>query len=644
MKAFQSRLLCGLTLLLAAGTLTADPVHEAQVNLAVENWLKASPSPLNTPMNLNVLHTEAIKDAKGQNLFFVTHLAPQGFVLSSSDDLLEPIVSFSPTGSFEAIPQNPLFALVSNDMKGRLSTLKNAQHSRSVNSHQAKWQRLMGIASQTFRGPVAQVDDPRVDPMTRTRWNQTTVKGIKVYNRFTPENIACGCVGTAMSQIIRFHQWPVNPLGDKVYSTILEKESGTVRIDSKPRGGDGQGGAYNWSLMPEVPTAQITEDEANQIGSLTHDAGLALTMKYGKDGGAADTNTIATALTGLFQFSNAMPASVRVTNLAEDKDFLAKVNTNLDAGLPVVVGISGDGGHAVVLDGYGYNEGTSYHHINLGWGGIADAWYQLPDVSDDEWDFHFTTLGKVVYNMYPQGKDECVSGRAMDQNGQPVEGAVITLGAQSAQTNARGIFAFRHVAKGTYALEAVKEGFAFEPQSVTVNKSYNYGKTGNVWGVQINGIQEQPPVVSPLINGGFEEGATGWSGNVERIGNQKSPFEGQNAAWLCGVGRRTTHLLSQSLEMPANADKLDFSFQLFINTAEKGTVAYDKLQVLVLNEAGTQLALLSTFSNVNAASGFQEKRFDLSAYKGQKITLQFKATEDGMYQTSFVVDQLKLEL
>ena len=39
------------------------------------------------------------------------------------------------------------------------------------------------------------------------------------------------------------------------------------------------------------------------------------------------------------------------------------------------------GGHAVVADGYGYQHTTLYHHLNMGWNGFDDAWYNLPDVN-----------------------------------------------------------------------------------------------------------------------------------------------------------------------------------------------------------------------------------------------------------------------
>ncbi len=47
---------------------------------------------------------------------------------------------------------------------------------------------------------------------------------------------------------------------------------------------------------------------------------------------------------------------------------------------------------------------------------------------------------------------------------------------------------------------------------------------------------------------------------------------------------------------------------------------------------------LKTYSNVDAASGYQLRTFDLSAYAGQSVTVKFTGTEDASLQTSFVID------
>jgi hypothetical protein len=47
---------------------------------------------------------------------------------------------------------------------------------------------------------------------------------------------------------------------------------------------------------------------------------------------------------------------------------------------------------------------------------------------------------------------------------------------------------------------------------------------------------------------------------------------------------------------------------------------------------------LATFSNLNAASGYQQHSFSLGNLAGQTVTLKFTGTEDSSLQTSFVVD------
>jgi len=65
--------------------------------------------------------------------------------------------------------------------------------------------------------------------------------------------------------------------------------------------------------------------------------------------------------------------------------------------------------------------------------------------------------------------------------------------------------------------------------------------------------------------------------------------------------------------------------------------------VQLLNGAGTVLATLATYSNLNAASGYTQHSFSLSAYAGQSVTLKFTGSEDSVDQTSFVIDDTALK-
>jgi kumamolisin len=56
------------------------------------------------------------------------------------------------------------------------------------------------------------------------------------------------------------------------------------------------------------------------------------------------------------------------------------------------------------------------------------------------------------------------------------------------------------------------------------------------------------------------------------------------------------------------------------------------------------LATLATYSNLNAASGYQQKSFNLLTYKGQTIQVYVVGVEDASKQTSFVVDDFALNV
>ena len=104
-----------------------------------------------------------------------------------------------------------------------------------------------------------------------------------------------------------------------------------------------------------------------------------------------------------------------------------------------------------------------------------------------------------------------------------------------------------------------------------------------------------------------------------------------------GYGTTHTDSISQPVSIPAGC-KATLVFYLHIDTAESGSTAYDKLTV----KAGS--TTLGTFSNVNAAAGYQGWQADLSAFAGQTVTISFTGTEDSSLQTSFVIDDTAVNL
>ncbi|WNL46729.1 Ig-like domain-containing protein [Dyella sp. BiH032] len=147
-----------------------------------------------------------------------------------------------------------------------------------------------------------------------------------------------------------------------------------------------------------------------------------------------------------------------------------------------------------------------------------------------------------------------------------------------------------------------------------------------------------------IKNGGFESGATSWTQTTGVINNDtgEAAHTGSYKAWLDGYGSSHTDYVRQSITIPSTATKATLDFFMHIDTAETGSTAYDTLSAQVITSAGKYVTL-ATWSNANAATGYQEHTVDLSAYIGQTIQVNFYGVEDSSNQTSFVIDDVSVK-
>ncbi|OIJ67641.1 S53 family peptidase [Streptomyces mangrovisoli] len=172
---------------------------------------------------------------------------------------------------------------------------------------------------------------------------------------------------------------------------------------------------------------------------------------------------------------------------------------------------------------------------------------------------------------------------------------------------------------------------------VTVTATDSTGATGSAsfsWTVSTSGGGGTCTSSQLVTNPGFESGTTGWTetSGVITTDSGEAAHAGSYKAWLDGYGSSHTDTLSQSVTVPSGC-KATFTFYLHIDTAETSTsTAYDKLTVT----AGS--TTLATYSNLNKATGYTQKSFDLSSYAGTTVTLKWSGVEDSSLQTSFVVD------
>ncbi len=475
----------------------AAPVTAATASSAVQGWLQQDRRPLGRQLSARVKSTKAVKNAAGETLYYAVQLDPSGFVILPADDAADPIVAFSAAGSFDASSRSPLAALVNRDMPQRMARARAGAASASALKSRHKWHAFLAGSpnpppDSEEDGNIVVASQIWVAPFIQTLWNQSADVSIHYacYNYYTPPyatgtvgNYPCGCVATCMAQVMYYFQYPNTGVGTNSF---------TVTSDGIPEmftllGGDGAGGVYQWSQMPLSPNGPTT-NQAMGIGALTHDAGATVNMAYTSSDSSAYTYLFQQALTNTFKFTNAAyyendDSGVSGTNL------LNLLNPNLDARLPVALGINGpNGGHCLLCDGYGYSSSTLFHHLNTGWGGDDDIWYALPAINTPD-DFDYTIIQACIYNIYTNSTGQIISGRVADPTGAPVVGATVTAvrsagGTYSATTDTNGIYALARIpAASTYTLTITNAGDSSATGSYSTG-TYRYDQlpSGNVWG------------------------------------------------------------------------------------------------------------------------------------------------------------------
>lgn len=202
--------------------------------------------------------------------------------------------------------------------------------------------------------------------------------------------------------------------------------------------------------------------------------------------------------------------------------------------------------------------------------------------------------------------------------------ASVTAGASSTLT----ISTAASTPAGSYPIAIVGNG-----TSATHTTTFSLNVTGTGGGC--------PSPGQKLGNPGFESGTTPWTATAGVVGafTGQPAHGGTRVAWLNGYGTTHTDTLSQTVTLPAGCTTYTLSLWLHIDSAETTTtVAYDRLTVRV----GT--TTLATYSNLNKASGYTQKTFNLSAFAGQTVTVALTGVEDSSLQTSFVVDDTALSV
>ncbi len=271
-----------------------------------------------------------------------------GYVIVSGDDRTAPILGYADSGNFDSdrIPM---------------------QLKRLLDSYQ-----IQILSLQNNGMSVTAVDDDTrapISPLIETQWAQGTASEEgSVYNRMCPllnnNYTLTGCVATAMAQVMYYHEWPEDetaaiPAYTTYYGTSLDELPATT---------------FSWARMRHTydkPIEEYTEKQISAVSTLMRYAGQSVQMNYNLGASSATSGAIPAALANYFGYDNS--AQVLSRQSMNSDEWYSTLYSELQAGRPVIYGgVSTEGGHAFICDGY---DGNGLYHFNFGWGGYCDGYY-----------------------------------------------------------------------------------------------------------------------------------------------------------------------------------------------------------------------------------------------------------------------------
>ncbi|MCF7792649.1 MAG: C10 family peptidase [Candidatus Cloacimonetes bacterium] len=328
----------------------------------------------------NIESTHYMLDDDDTMLAYVYDLEPEGFIIVSTDTDIKPVVGYSFRNDFtvEDKDRNVGYLFVEADMRSRLAAIPYTNPD-IIQANNDLWQQYQN-GSISFANSRDTVWPPAgysaTEGWVETEWDQSP----SPYNTMCPIDpqnggrSVTGCVATVIAQILHYHRYIGSVSfndNDDYYSSYT---SPAIHIDDDHV-------ALSFPSFPELNDHLTDAMIAYQLGyPITNDmiaainfaSGIAVQMGYSSNASGAYSSDVHTAFLNKFGYDTA--TYVGYTNAA----FYNDLKIDMMEARPVYFGIlsNGGSGHAIICDGW--NEDTDYFHLNMGWGGYQNGWYDIP--------------------------------------------------------------------------------------------------------------------------------------------------------------------------------------------------------------------------------------------------------------------------
>ncbi len=363
-KTIMKRNLSSILMLMAAATMLAGPVSQQDAMQEAAQFLAARGHSAGGPLR-QAARSVQLQPQGDAAYYYIFNIGDNGgFVVVSGDDRTNPILGYSDQGSYETGRMPASLTQWLDDYEQQLKILSRLTV-----------QQADAVLAAPRRTPVATRHS--ISPLVTSHWDQATPYWNQCPQFMSDDGESyelayTGCVATSMSQIMNYYKWPktttqVIPSYSFIYSDGLNY--GTATTDALPVV------SFDWDHMCDNYTGAEDSVYTQAVSQLMLYAGHAVKMQYGTSSSGAYTDDIPGGFLNYFGYdSNTLRIAFRSDYEQEAWDNL--IYDELANGRPTIYnGTAGSGGgHSFVCDGYEYGD---YFHINWGWGGMGDGYFQL---------------------------------------------------------------------------------------------------------------------------------------------------------------------------------------------------------------------------------------------------------------------------
>ena len=356
--------------------------------------------------------TETATKSSEDPAFYVYNVSGGGWVIVSAEDSATPIIGYNDKGSFNlsSMPDNlkNWLGLVKNDIKDARS--RKAAPTAEV---KALW--------ASPRGHQTKADSKVV--LETASWDQESPYNGYLSNYVTSNNrgvsgLYTGCVATAMSEVLRYHQWPEKGTGTIGGYKTSSKSYTVASVDISSH-------EYDWANMPLEYGKNYTTAQGNAVAQLMADCGMMVEMDYTTSGSGAYDTAIVPALVEHMQYSKI--AHLEYRSDYSTAEWMDMIMYDIDHYGPILyAGVdSSNGGHEFVCSGYDPDNAMIY--INWGWSGENNGYFTFTLKITGS--YTFSESQSAVFGIYPDkdGSSEYPEG----QTGERIELASYSSGSTS---------------------------------------------------------------------------------------------------------------------------------------------------------------------------------------------------------------------